>query len=377
MIRIRDDIDRLPLDRLDIQQPTLLLDRSRAMNNLTRMIERAGELGVILRPHFKTHQSLAIGRWFRDRGVRAATVSSVSMARHFSADGWNDITIAFPVNLRELNDIAWLAEKIDVGVLIDSAEAAEALDRRLSRSVRAWLKVDTGYGRAGAGWNDEARLRTVAATITSSRRLSFAGILSHNGATYHSRGPDAVRIEHTASLERLRRARAFLTSAGFGPCSISVGDTPSASLADDFSGVDEMRPGNFIFYDLTQAAIGSCSVGDVAVAVACPVTGLYPERGRLLIYGGAVHLSAQCLETEDGEAVYGRAYEQWPDMSDEGMPVVSLSQEHGMLAAETDWISRRSLGDLVYVVPVHSCLTCALHPCYLTLEGDVLDRIRG
>jgi len=33
--------------------------------------------------------------------------------------------------------------------------------------------------------------------------------------------------------------------------------------------VDEIRPGNFVFYDLMQYRIGSCSVGQIAVAMAC------------------------------------------------------------------------------------------------------------
>ena len=60
------------------------------------MVDRAAAADVDFRPHFKTHRSREVGRWFRDFGVAAITVSSVDMAQYFSNDGWDDITIAFP-----------------------------------------------------------------------------------------------------------------------------------------------------------------------------------------------------------------------------------------------------------------------------------------
>lgn len=63
-----------------IQRPTLLLDPDRAKRNISRMAEKAARSGLRFRPHFKTHQSAAVGEWFRPFGVTAITVSSVEMA---------------------------------------------------------------------------------------------------------------------------------------------------------------------------------------------------------------------------------------------------------------------------------------------------------
>ncbi len=97
---------------LKINRPTLLVDEALCRRNIARMAEKARIAGVRFRPHFKTHQSAAIGEWFREAGVTAITVSSVSMARYFSGAGWSDITIAFPVNLREMEEINRLAGEI-------------------------------------------------------------------------------------------------------------------------------------------------------------------------------------------------------------------------------------------------------------------------
>jgi D-serine deaminase-like pyridoxal phosphate-dependent protein len=73
---------------LNIKKPTLLLDSDICKRNISGMSAKALEQNVFFRPHFKTHQSAAIGEWFMDAGVTAITVSSVSMARYFAEHGW-------------------------------------------------------------------------------------------------------------------------------------------------------------------------------------------------------------------------------------------------------------------------------------------------
>jgi D-serine deaminase-like pyridoxal phosphate-dependent protein len=72
-----------------IIEPTLLLDEVKCKSNILKMVEKAERNGVRLRPHFKTHQSHAVGQWFRAAGVRAITTSSLRMACYFVADGWD------------------------------------------------------------------------------------------------------------------------------------------------------------------------------------------------------------------------------------------------------------------------------------------------
>ncbi len=363
------------LEKLNIRRPTLVLDRARAVSNIERMAARASSSGIALRPHFKTHQSLGVGRWFRDVGVSTIAVSSVAMARYFAEDGWTDITVAFPVNVRELDDIAELAERVRLGVLVDSRDAARALARRAGAPLRVWLKIDTGYGRAGVAWDDGARITAVADEILGGSSLEFAGVLSYNGLTYMERTPEGVRRVHEEALDKLRAVRELLISRGAAACAVSIGDTPGASVGEDFAGVDELRAGNFVFYDLMQVGTGSCVPDDIAVAVVCPVVGVYPERGRVLLYGGAVHLSAESMEGEDGRVVFGQASRTWPGGAMPFAPVVSLCQEHGVLEADPRWAAGLKLGDLVCVLPVHSCLACDLYDEYVTLDGEKLGTI--
>ena len=360
-----------------IAVPTLLLDETRARRNIERMAARARAGGVRFRPHFKTHQAAGVGRWFRQIGVDAITVSSVAMARYFADHGWSDITIAFPVNLREIDAINRLAQGIRLHLLVENLDAVRFLAHRLAAPVAIWIEVDAGYGRSGVSWDDSSGLATLAAAVSDSPLMTLHGLLTHDGGTYAARTHDVIAADYGLTTTRLEQARARLVEQGFSGLEVSVGDTPACSVVDDFAPADEIRPGNFVFYDWTQVQIGSCAWDDVAVAVACPVVSLHPERHEVILYGGAVHLSKESLAREDGTPTFGAVV--LPDADGWGAPldgvwVRSISQEHGVVRCEPDAYAHLAehlkVGDLLGVLPIHSCLTADLLKVYQTLSGE-------
>lgn len=364
-----------------VERPTLLLDAGRARRNIERMAGKAAAAGVRFRPHFKTHQSAAVGEWFRACGVESITVSSVAMARYFADHGWRDITIAFPVNVRELAQIDALAGEARLHLLVDSVAAVERLESGLSNHADVWVEIDTGYIRSGAAWDGVERLAALAAALASSRRLALRGVLTHAGHTYKARAAETVQALYAETATRLAAARTTLEAAGPFQClEISTGDTPGCSLVHDFGEADEIRPGNFVFYDLTQLEIGACAEHDIAVAVACPVVGVYPDRSKIILYGGAVHLSKDWLELADGSPHFGRVAlpvgPGWGPLLP-GVHLRSVSQEHGIVHADAAaWngeLAGLRVGDVLAVLPVHSCLTADLLHRYHTLDGGVLE----
>jgi len=143
-----------------------------------------------------------------------------------------------------------------------------------------------------------------------------------------------------------------------------------------FSGIDEIRPGNFIFYDMMQVQIGSCKIDDIAVAAACPVVAKYPERHCIAVYGGAVHLSKESMVNDDGVVQYGRIAlptdTGWEILPDDNF-VYSLSQEHGLIQASDSLLQNIHIGDLLLVLPIHSCLTANLLNGYQTISGMPIE----
>ena len=89
------------MEKVKITRPTLLLDVKKCKSNIHRMATKARENNLMFRPHFKTHQSAEISEWIRNEGVTGCTVSSMKMAEYFGNHGWDDVLIAFPVNILE------------------------------------------------------------------------------------------------------------------------------------------------------------------------------------------------------------------------------------------------------------------------------------
>jgi len=340
-----------------ITSPTLLIDERKCRENIRMMVEKARVSGVVFRPHFKTHQSAVIGEWFREEGVNAITVSSVEMAGYFAQAGWTDITIAFPVNLREADEISGLADTIKLNIIVNAAETLRSLQTKIRQPLGIIIEIDCGYHRSGLTPDDLDEINMIIHECHEGGNAEFKGFLSHFGNTYSARSTEEIRQifhEGTGKLISLR------DNLGLGDQAIiSVGDTPSCSILDTFQEVDEIRPGNFIFYDVMQMGLGSCHAGQVAVCVAAPVVDLYHSRNEAVIHGGAVHLSKEHIRY-DGDDVYGLVVRLTDDGWSDPLPgcrVKSLSQEHGILHCDPQIMKTLQRGSLVGILPVHSCLT--------------------
>lgn len=362
-----------------ITQTTLLLDEAKCRQNIAMMTEKADRNNIRLRPHFKTHQSAQVGEWFRETGTTGITVSSLKMARYFASHGWTNILVAIPVNIREMALVNELAAKVQLHLVAVNIETVQALAEQLQHPVNVWLKIDTGYHRTGIPPHSHEQLDATVAMLEQSDKLHFTGVLAHDGHTYKQTDADAIRTIHhtTVFLLNLVRDRYM---ARFPELKVSIGDTPSCSILQTITGVDEIRPGNYVFYDLTQQDIGSCSFDQIAVCMACSVIAKHPERNEIIVHGGSVHFSKDSLLEKNGNLIFGKVVELtengWSEPL-EGIEVVSLSQEHGTIRASKALFDRYKIGDLMGILPVHSCLTADVMGSYTTLDGERLEHLSG
>lgn len=344
------------------------------------MAAKAKYDNVVLRPHFKTHQSAQVGEWFREYGVHSITVSSLRMALYFASHGWRDIMVATPANVLEIDLINELARHIKLHLVVVNPETVSGLEKGLRHDVQASIKIDTGYRRTGVSPHNHDELDGILHKISKSKHLRFGGFVVHDGHTYKQSDVEAVRTIRSTTVYLLNLLRERYIGK-YPNLKLSIGDTPSCSILDHTSGVDEIRPGNFVFYDLTQQRIGSCSFDQIAVCMACPVIARHPDRNEIILYGGSVHFSKDSLLTENGSFIYGRVVERttdgWSAAPLEGIQVVALSQEHSTVRASKELFDKYQIGDLMYILPVHSCLTADAMGAYLTLEGEWLEHFGG
>lgn len=355
---------------MKIVKPTLLIDEQKAKRNIRKMLQKARSNGAELRPHFKTHQSADVGEWFKDEGITKATVSSVDMARYFADAGWDDITIAFPYNPLEAEEVEKLAKRVTLNVTIVSKMALYHLNQHVSAPINYYIKVDVGTHRTGILPSQTEQIKEMSLSENPNHHL--VGLLAHAGHTYQPMTKPSAEKVFMQSMKAFRTVSEII---GRDDLIISYGDTPSCSILDDLPGVNEWRPGNFVFYDIMQQYFNSCTHDDIAVCMACPVVAIHEDRNEVVVYGGGVHLSKDFIEP-NGERVYGKVVA----LSDDGWStepmasVVRLSQEHGILRVSDEMLSSLEIGSLVGILPVHSCLTADLQGYYVSLAGRKLNK---
>jgi D-serine deaminase-like pyridoxal phosphate-dependent protein len=366
------------MDLNKITSPTLILDKAKCLNNIKQMVEKAKMSDVVFRPHFKTHQSVSIAKWLKKFGVKKITVSSLQMADYFVHDNWKDITVAFPVNIREIDLLNELSEEIQLNITIENIESVKFLKENLKYPVGFFIKIDTGYNRTGIISDNLNLFDQILEETKNSETLNFAGFLTHAGHTYHAKSTKEIQLIFNRSVEQLNTLKQRYMSV-YPELILSYGDTPSCSLVDNFTGIDEIRPGNFVFYDYMQYQLGSCDFNQIAVCMACPVVAIHPERNEVIIHGGAVHFSKESLGNSENK-IFGQVVKLseagWGRI-EQDIYVTKLSQEHGTIKANSDFLKSIKIGDLIGVIPVHSCLTADLMKGYLTVENEWIDHFSG
>lgn len=354
----------------NITSPTLLLDTNICKINIHSMANKAKKHDLVFKPHMKTHQSATIGGWLKGAGVKAITVSSVKMATYFARHGWNDITIAFPCNILQIDTINELASNISITILVNKTEVAQALDNKLKHPVTAYIEIDSGSARSGLPSDDIREIRSVAEAINASQNISWIGFYSHPGHSYGCRSKEQIQAVHHSVLRQFKKLREEYTN--MEDLEVCIGDTPCCSVADNFEGIDAISPGNFVFYDLMQQQIGSCTHGDTAVAMACPIVDKYDSHNQLIIHGGAIHFSKESMET-NAKTHFGLVAERdnnsWKPIEPYSY-VTKLSQEHGVVSCAENVFQNYSIGDTITVLPVHSCLTANLMGEFCLTNGE-------
>ena len=357
----------------ELRTPAALVDLEVVERNTSRMSARAAKLGTRLRPHVKTHKTLE-GARLQVRGhFGGITVSTLAEAEFFARGGFTDITYAVPISPAKLAEAAALARRLErFGILLDDADvadAAEACARASGVRLSVFLKVDCGAHRAGVDPDLDASV-ALAGRLAGSPGLELRGILTHAGQSYRCRSREEIAAVAAHERYVMTAFAARLRGVGIAVGDVSVGSTPTLSVAEDLTGVTEVRPGNYVFFDATQVAIGSCVLRDVAFSVLARVIGRYPSRRELVVDAGALALSKDPGPVHVDPACGFGIVLDLDGAPVDGMRVASLSQEHGVLRYARDLApGELPVGSALRIVPNHSCLAAALFDRYHVTAG--------
>jgi D-serine deaminase-like pyridoxal phosphate-dependent protein len=367
----------LSLERFQIETPCILVDHDRLLANIRQMQSKANAHGIRLRPHIKTHKSIAIAKLQIEHGAIGITASKADEALIFISAGIASATIAYPlIEARKIDRLlsAANARGTDVRFIVDSPTGIEAIAAAAIRHNRindVFLKIDVGLHRCGLQ-EDNPELLTLAQKLNSNPGLRFLGLLSHAGHAYAAGSVAEVRAIAEEELAILMRVRSRIEDAGIEMREVSIGATPTVLASDNFTGVTEIRPGNYVFLDRTQLRLGVANSSQVALSILATVVSRNSDY--FIVDAGSKVLSTDLGPHGTANVTsYGVAcaLEDY-DAQINPMPVVKLSEEHGFVQREGRDIA---VGTQLRIIPNHACPVVNLANELIVLENNQFTQL--
>lgn len=361
-----------------LNTPCLLLDLGRVYRNAALISEIAKRNNVRLRPHVKTHKCVEVARIQTAGHDGAITVSTLAEARAFAKHWFADITYAVPIECGKFADAIEIVKSgVKLNLLSDDAHTVTSLNEAAGKAgvkFDVFVKIDCGTHRVGVEPHT-AEAMEIPRQIADSLHLKFAGILTHAGHSYNVKTKDEILKVARHERDVMVELAVKLRDSGIEVPTVSIGSTPTISTVDNLDGIDEIRPGNYIFYDAFQATLGSCGFEDTALTVLTAVIHKDKTRQRIVVDAGAVALSKdRGAVVIDPACGYGHVLDI--EGRETGMRVTSLSQEHGEIEVlDGQTFDRFKVGDRLRILANHSCLTAAQHTHFNVMEnGEIVDR---
>jgi D-serine deaminase-like pyridoxal phosphate-dependent protein len=333
----------------------------------------ASSAGVRLRPHAKTHKSPVVAGWQIDAGAVGICCAKIGEAEVFAGAGITDIRLPYPINPVNAPRLISLMDRATISIIVDHLDVARGWSdamRRAGRTLDILIKVDVGFHRCGIDPDGDPLGFIQAAAGLPGIRLR--GLLSHAGHAYHAASEDQLRAIAKQEAETLVDLRARAAASGIALDEISVGATPTLRFSAGQNGVTELRPGNYVYFDRTQVALGAASLDDCALTVVATVVSKHP--GRIILDCGSKTLTNDQARGIAAAAGYGAVLAGDSDTLDyareidEALLIERLSEEHATV--RVNGTTRLEPGDRVRVVPNHSCVVSNLVDVVQIVEGD-------
>jgi D-serine deaminase-like pyridoxal phosphate-dependent protein len=349
----------------DLVTPALIVDRERLVANISEMAARARSLGVALRPHAKTHKSPAIAALQREHGAIGLTVATLTEAEGFADEGVDDLLLtAPPVGDWRLERLVALARRAArIRVAVDSVEVVVALDHACAHhgvEIGYVWEVDCGVGRFGTP-PGVATAELIAVAVERAGHASFDGLLTFGGHAYAATDSEGIAAAARDEHDAIGQTVSALADRGIEASVRSAGSTPTSRVMRSAEGITELRPGNYVFYDATQVALGVVGLERCALSVLATVTSR-PAPDRLILDSGSKALAAERLSTLTPG--FGRI-EGHP-----GLRVDRLYEEQAIVHSEGP--CEIPVGARLRVIPNHACAAANLHSQMLVVEREVV-----
>jgi D-serine deaminase-like pyridoxal phosphate-dependent protein len=361
------------VDLSQLRTPCVLVDSARVERNLDRLQSAATSRGLRLRPHAKTHKSVELAKRQIAGGAVGICCAKLGEAEIFAAAGIDDIRLPYPLHPANAERVIELLDRTRrLSFILDHPEVArgwsEAM-QRARREVDVLVKVDVGFHRCGIDPH-EAGAADFIARIAERPGLRFRGLLSHAGHGYGATSEEQLRAIAETEARTMTGLAEAVRAKGIEVGEISVGATPTVRYSLQQNGLTELRPGNYIYFDRTQVSLGAAGWDDCALTVLARVV-TKPTADRLILDSGSKTLTNDLARGCAPAPGYGTVLRSISGVQapDETLVIERLSEEHANVRV-TAGAHALEPGDLVRVVPNHSCVVSNLVDAAWLMDGE-------
>ena len=356
----------VPGGRARLDTPALLIDLDALERNIAAMAAHARAAGIALRPHAKTHKSVAIARRQVEAGAYGICCATLGEAEVMAAAGIPGLHITSPLvtepkieRLVALNS----APHGGLSVVVDHPENLAALDqaaRAAGHGLDVLVDVEAGQGRTGVA--DEAALRSLVQAARGAAGLRFRGIQSYSGQLQHVAARAERRSRTLAQDRALAAMLSRLRGDGIEVPIVTGGGTGTFDLDPEARVYTELQVGSYVFMDVDyQRALAdgrNAPPFETALFVATAVVSVNAPDHVTTDAG------LKCFATDGPAPVPASG-------APPGSRYAFFGDEHGKLTPPQG-TARPALGARLECVTPHCDPTVNLYDVYHVVRGDTL-----
>ena len=323
--------------------------------------------GLRLRPHTKTHKSPLIAKWQIDHGAVGICCAKLGEAEVFADAGFKDIRLPYPINPSNADRVIALFDRTHLSFIVDHPVVAKQWSECMTRArkeVDVLVKIDVGFHRCGID-PDTRDVLPMIKDVAALPGLRLKGLLSHAGQTYHAHSEKELRIMAEAEAQTMGDIAERCKKNGVPIEEVSAGATPPARFSIKYKEFTEYRPGNYVYFDRTQVALGAATFGDCALTVMATVVSK-PVPSRIVLDSGSKTL------TNDGARGFTPAPGLGVVIGHDNLLIERLSEEHATVKV-TDGSTSLEPGDRVRIIPNHSCVVSNLVDQAWIVDGNAVE----
>lgn len=348
--------------------PSFLVDLDKMHQNIQDVSELCRVHDKLLCPMVKTHKSIELAKLQKAQGASGFLVGTLDEAENLVQHGFTEIVLAYPVAATEnIARVVKLAKQAHIVLSFDGIDAALQMQDMLineSLQIDYLIIIDCGLHRFGVKPDQAVDL---AKELSKLSALTFKGISTHPGHVYGIQ--DLADIETVAKEETdaLENAKNLLSQAGFAVEIVATGSTPTLPFVVGNKTVTTLRPGNYVFYDGIQVALGIAAIDRCALTVLATIIA-NPSEGVFLMDAGS-----KCFGLDKGahSATLVNGYgiiKEHPELTVEG-----LSEEVGKIRAST--LTTLKVGDKIEVIPNHACAAVNMSSFLLGHRKGIVEKV--